>query len=148
MLQVWKALKYYLAFIIMLRLAGKRLAGQSTTFDLLVLVTLSVVTQSAAVQPGFANASVFVLTVFAAHNALRALCVRSTRFRHLVRGKPRTLVCDGRVLESVLMREGISRDEFLAGLRKLSYDSPKLIKLAVLEETDHISPVGVEVVPS
>jgi uncharacterized membrane protein YcaP (DUF421 family) len=31
-----------------------------------------------------------------------------------------------------------------AGLRKLGYDSPAAVKLAVLEETGHISAVGAE----
>ncbi len=42
-LQAVKALAYYAALIVIMRLAGKRLAGQTTTFDLIVLITLGVV---------------------------------------------------------------------------------------------------------
>ncbi len=38
--------------------------------------------------------------------------------------------------------EGITHAELLAGLRKLGYDRPDDVKLAVLEETGHISAVG------
>jgi hypothetical protein len=36
----------------------------------------------------------------------------------------------------------VSRDELLAGLRKLGFESPDGVHLAVLEETGHISAVG------
>jgi uncharacterized membrane protein YcaP (DUF421 family) len=144
LLQAFKALAYYAALIVVMRLAGKRLAGQTTTFDLIVLITLAVVIQSTALQEGWVNAVVFVVTVFAAHRGLAALCARSTWIRHWVRGKPSVLVRDGRIIEQALEREGISREELLAGLRKLGYDSPDPVKLAVLEETGHISAVGTE----
>lgn len=142
LLQAVKALAYYAALIVIMRLAGKRLAGQTTTFDLIVLITLGVVIQSTALQQGWPNALVFVGTVFAAHLGLAALCARSTWVRHQVRGKPSVLVRDGQVVEKSLQREGISRDELLAGLRKLGYDAPEAVKLAVLEETGHISAVA------
>lgn len=142
LLQAVKALAYYAVLIVIMRLAGKRLAGQTTTFDLIVLITLGVVIQSTALQDGWANAVVFVVTVFAVHLGLAALCARSTFVRHLVRGKPSVLVRDGQIIERTLTREAISREELLAGLRKLGYDSPDAVKLAVLEETGHISAVG------
>ncbi len=40
LVQAIKALVYYAALIVIMRLAGKRLAGQTTTFDLIVLITL------------------------------------------------------------------------------------------------------------
>lgn len=144
MLQAVKALAYYAALLVIMRLAGKRLAGQTTTFDLIVLITLGVVIQSTALQQGWPNAVVFVVTVFAAHLGLAALCGRSTRIRHWVRGKPRVLVRDGRVIEKALQREAMSREELQAGLRKLGYDKPEAVKLAVLEETGHISAVSAE----
>lgn len=144
LLQAVKALAYYAALIVIMRLAGKRLAGQTTTFDLIVLITLGVVIQSTALDDGWPNAIVFVVTVFAVHRGLAAWCAHSTWIRHLVRGKPRVLVRDGRVVEQALNREGVSRDELQAGLRKLGYDSPEAVKLAVLEETGHISAVGAD----
>ncbi len=143
-LQAIKALAYYVALIVIMRLAGKRLAGQTTTFDLIVLITLGVVIQSTALQAGWPNAVVFVITVFAAHLGLAALCARSTWIRHLVRGKPSVLVRDGQIIEKALQREAISRDELQAGLRKLGYDTPQAVKLAVLEETGHISAVAAD----
>lgn len=140
--QAGRALVYYGLLIALMRMAGKRLAGQTTTFDLIVLISLGVVLQTSLLREGAWNAAVFVGTVFVAHRGLAALCARHRTIRHLVRGRPRVLVRDGRVLDTALDREAISRDELLAGLRKLGHDSPEGVRLATLEETGHISAVA------
>ena len=142
LIQAAKAAAYYATLVILMRVAGKRLAGQTTTFDLIVLITLGVVIQSTALQDGLPNAIVFVVTVFGLHHLLALLCARSSFIRHLVRGKPRVLVRDGQILDQALSDEGISRAELLAGLRKLGHESADKVKLATLEETGHISAVG------
>lgn len=139
LLQVGQALAYYLALVAVMRLSGKRLAGQLQTLDLIILITLGVVLQTTALEEGTWNAVVFVLTVFLAHRALSWGCRRSPRLRAMVRGRPRALVRDGVVIEAALDHEGISRDELLAGLRKLGYDTPERVQLAMLEETGQIS---------
>ena len=141
-LQMAKALGYYATLLVMMRLAGKRLAGQTTTFDLLVLITLGVTVQSIYVEEGTLNTVVFVVVVFAAHRGLAAVCRVSPAVRHFVRGKPRALVLDGVVIDAALEAEGVSRDELLAGLRRLGYEQPEQVHLAVLEETGHISAVA------
>jgi uncharacterized membrane protein YcaP (DUF421 family) len=142
LLQAAKAGTYYLGLLIIVRLAGKRMAGQTTTFDLLVLITLGVVLQTTALEEGTANALVFVLTVFGLHRGLALLCAHSRLVRHWVRGKPRPLVHDGRVIEEALRAEGVTHAELLAGLRKLGFARPEDVKLAMLEETGHISAVA------
>jgi uncharacterized membrane protein YcaP (DUF421 family) len=140
--QVGKAAAYYTGLLVLVRAAGKRMAGQTTTFDLIVLITLGVVMQSTALQQGFWNALVFVVTVFTLHRANAALCAHSTWARHAIRGKPRPLIRDGRIIERALALEGVTHAELLAGLRKLGYERPEAVKLAMLEETGHISAVG------
>lgn len=142
LLQAAKAAAYYGGLLVLVRLAGKRMAGQTTTFDLIILIALGVVLQSAALQDGAGNAVVFVLTVFALHRMTAMLCAHSRFVRYVVRGKPRPLVRDGHVIGRALELEGITHAELLAGLRKLGYDRPDDVKLAVLEETGHISAVG------
>ena len=140
-LQALKAAVYYFALIVLLRFAGKRLAGQTTTFDLIVLITLGVVLQTTALEKGTPNALVFVATVFAMHKLIALWCARSDTVRHMVRGKPRILVTEGKIVGGALAREGISEEELLAGLRKLGHEDPSAVKVATLEETGHISAV-------
>jgi uncharacterized membrane protein YcaP (DUF421 family) len=142
LVQAARAAAYYVALLVLVRLAGKRLAGQTTTFDLLILITLGVVLQTTALQEGTGNALVFIGTVFALHRAAALLCARSRAVRHLLRGRPRPLVRDGRVIEEALTAEGVTRAELSAGLRKLGFARPEDVKLAVLEETGHISAVA------
>jgi len=132
---------WYLSIVAIMRASGKRLAGQMQTLDLIILITLGVVLQTAALQEGAANAVVFVLTVFFAHRLLNLGCRRLPRLRAMVHGKPRALVRDGVVIEAALEHEGVTRDELLAGLRKLGYDTPERVSLAILEETGAISAI-------
>lgn len=143
-LQVLLALAYYAILVIVMRLAGKRLAGQTTTFDLVVLISISVVLQTTALRAGVINALVFVGTVFLAHQLLALVCARSTSVRCIVRGSPRPLVRNAQVDHEALAREGLSYDELLAGLRKLGYSSPEGISTATLEETGHISAIAMK----
>ena len=140
--QIGLALAYYVGLIVIMRLAGKRLAGQTTTFDLVVLIGLGVALQQNALRPGTGNALLFIATVFVAHRALAAACARWSWLRRLVRGAPRALVRHGRVERAALAEEGLSYDDLLAGLRKLGFDSPDNVALATLEETGHISAVA------
>jgi len=142
--QAGLALLYYGGLLVITRVAGKRLAGQVTTFDLIVLITLGVVLQSTVLREGDTNAVVFIITVFVCHKLLAEMCFRSERLRYLVRGKPRVLVRDGKVQARALYAERMSRDELLAGLRKLGHDSVETVALAVLEETGHISATAIE----
>ena len=126
---------------VIMRLAGKRLAGQTTTFDLIVLITLAVAVQRTR-HSRMAERRGVRRNRISGSPRLAALGAKSAWIRHLVRGKPSVLVRDGQVIDKALAREGISREELLAGLRKLGYDAPEAVKLAVLEETGHISAVG------
>jgi uncharacterized membrane protein YcaP (DUF421 family) len=57
-------------------------------------------------------------------------------------------VRDGNVIDEALDAEGMSHDELLAGLRRLGFEQPTDVRLAVLEETGHISAVGMTSRPS
>lgn len=144
LVQMGLALVYYAILVTIMRLAGKRLAGQTTTFDLVILITISVVLQTTALREGVLNALIFIATVFGAHQLLAVACARSTRIRHIVRSCPRHLIQNGRVDDEALVSEGLSYEELLAGLRKLGYSSPEEIRSATLEETGHISAIPLE----
>ena len=140
--QVLRAIGYYLAVLLLARVAGKRLAGQMTTFDLIVLIALATATQRIAVADGTHGAIVFVIVVLLTHRGVALLGARFPALRRLLRGKPTALVVDGVAIPSALRDEAVSEDELLAGLRKLGFERIDEVKLAVLEETGHISAVG------
>lgn len=139
--QVGLALLYYGVLVLLMRLAGKRLAGQTTTFDLLVLISLAVVLQQSTLREGPLNAVVFLATVFVAHRGQTLACARWTALRRLLRGAPRPLVRDGQVMWHALEDESMSYEELVAGLRRAGCPEPARVRLAVLEETGHISAI-------
>ena len=136
----WAAL-YYFGIVTVVRIAGKRLAGQTGTFDLVVLIQLATVLQRMALGDSPAEGVTFLATVMACHLGLARLSAGSQVVRRILRAEPRVLVRDGLVLQEALEREGMTRDDLLAGLRKQGHASPANIKLAVLEETGHLSAV-------
>ena len=146
LLQIAAALAFYVGLVALIRLAGKRLAGQTTTFDLIVLISLSVALQSIALRGGPVNAVTFILTVFIAHVATAWGCRRSRRLKRLLRGAPRPLLISGQVSYVALEEEGLTYEDLLAGLRKVGEADIRRIRLATLEETGHIS-VVVETAP-
>jgi uncharacterized membrane protein YcaP (DUF421 family) len=137
----WAAV-YYLGVVAVVRIAGKRLAGQTGTFDLVVLIQLATVLQRMALGESPAEGFTFLATVMACHLGLTRLSAGSKTVRRILHGEPRTLVRDGLVQNEALDAERMTRDDLLAGLRKQGYDSPDQVKLAVLEATGHLSAVA------
>ena len=147
-IQAGLAIIYYSGLITIMRLAGKRLAGQTTTFDLIVLISRGVVLQSSLLKPGFLNALVFIAVVFSLHKSLALLAAQHPFLRSLLRGKPKPLVKDGKMMTDALQAEGIGEEELQAGLRKQGFFKIEDVKLAVLEETGHITATAKNPAPS
>ncbi len=142
--QIALAATFYIAVVGLFRIAGKRFAGQTTTFDLVILISLSVAIQQATLKEGTLPAVVFVLTVFFLHLGLAHISAQNTKIRYLLRGKPCPLVQNGEILYSELRREHMSVDELLAGLRKMGIDDVTKCQSAHLEETGQISAIRME----
>jgi uncharacterized membrane protein YcaP (DUF421 family) len=140
--QVLLAAAYYAALLALFRLAGKRLAGPTSTSDLVVLIGLAVVLQETTLRPGAVNALLFVATVFSLHLLVAGLCARSRAARRFFRGAARPLIRNGKVSLEALAEEKLSYEDLLAGLRKVGFADPADVRLATLEETGHISAVG------
>lgn len=132
---------FYVAVVVIFRLAGKRLAGQTTTFDLIVLISISVALQQATLRDGSTNTVIFIGIVFILHWLNAKVCVRFPRLRNWLRGSPCQLVRNGEILYSSLRSEGMSVDELQAGLRKVGINEISEVQSAHLEETGHISAI-------
>lgn len=139
--QVGLASLYYFGLTLIVRMAGKRLAGQTTTIDLIILISLGVVLQNLTLIEGQWHAAIFLLTVFILHLSLARLCLRFPKIRRLLREQPRTLIRRGRILPEALEDEGLTEEELRAALRRMGHHSPEEVQLAVLEETGHISAI-------
>ena len=137
-------LAYYAGLVLILRLAGKRLAGQTTTLRPRRPHPARGRAADHGPRPGHGERH-----GVPGHRARRCTSrwpvarAPSRRLRQLLRGEPRRLVTAGHGASTTRWpQEGISRAELEAGLRKLGFDSPEEVELAVLEETGHISAVA------
>lgn len=139
--QIGLAALFYFLVVSLFRIAGKRFAGQTTTFDLIILISLGVALQQVTLLDGTLNAMIFVATVFLLHWAVAKLCQKSQRIRYLVRGRPCSLIKNGHVLYSSLRAENMTFDELQAGLRKLGIDDVSKVQVAHLEETGQVSAI-------
>ncbi len=142
--QLGLACAYYLALVLLIRLAGKRLAGQTTTFDLLVLISLGVTLQELTLNDGRPAAAVFIVAVFSLHIGLARASAQFPLLRKFLREEPRPVIRKGQFIQTALKEEGLTEEEVLAALRKLGYASEEGLDMAVLEETGHISAIPSE----
>jgi uncharacterized membrane protein YcaP (DUF421 family) len=115
-----RTLVVYLAILLLLRFTGKRTLAQLNSFDLVVLLLLSNVVQNAIIGnetslPGGLLGAAILLT---ANYALVRLTFRHRWLNRLLQGTPTPLYEDGHVRQRNLRHELITREEFLAALRR------------------------------
>jgi uncharacterized membrane protein YcaP (DUF421 family) len=132
---------WYIALLLVVRIGGRRLGGQTATLDLLVLITISVQLQNSMLLEGPVAAAVFGVTALFWHRLLASGCARWQWLRIMVRGRAQVLIRDGHIEYPALRAERLSKEDLIAGLRKLGISDPQSVVLATLEETGQISAI-------
>jgi uncharacterized membrane protein YcaP (DUF421 family) len=145
-----RCLIIYLTLLVGLRLTGKRQVGQLTPFDLLLLLLLSNAVQNAMVGPdeSLLGGLVAAATLFAANAVVGRVARRSGSVAELLEGTPTLLIRHGDILETNLVREGISRGDLLRALREHGIDDPALVRSAIFEVDGSISVLREDEMPS
>jgi uncharacterized membrane protein YcaP (DUF421 family) len=131
--KVLRTVAVYAALALLLRLAGKRDLAQLTSFDLVVMLLLSNVVQNAII--GNDNSLVGGLlgaVVLVATNSLVVRAAARPSLGRLLQGSPTVLIRNGQYREKVLRREGLSRAEVDAALRRQNADGPQQVAQATL----------------
>ena len=123
------------------RVAGRRELSSLEPFDLIMLIVLGDLVQQGVTQSDY---SVTGLVLAAGTIALLQVGVsyvnyRFRRVRQVLAGEPIVLVEDGRVLESNLARERLTREELEEQARLSQLDSIEQVRWAVLETSGQIS---------
>src|SRR5262245_52460723 len=140
---VLRAIVVFLVWLIVVRLADRRLLGKYSAFDVVLAVMLGSVLSraingSAPLWGTFAAAAVLV----ALHWILTFLSFHSHAFGVLVKGHPRTLIVDGRVHDDELRRNLITIRDLEEMLRLHGRISePSRARLAMLERNGQISAI-------
>jgi uncharacterized membrane protein YcaP (DUF421 family) len=115
---VARALIVFCFGVLLARLGDRRMLGHNAGFDIMLLVVLGSVLSrgingQAAFFPSLGASAVLVLL----HDILGRLALHWHGFSVLVKGRPRVLVRDGRLMDDELRRNKITHDDLDENLR-------------------------------
>jgi uncharacterized membrane protein YcaP (DUF421 family) len=131
----------YVALFVTIRLTGKREIGEIAPFDLVFLLLVSEqVSPSLTGDDKSITAALIGLVVLLGLNiGATYLTQRWKPAEHLLEGRARFLIKNGKVDYATLRREGVSHNDLLAALRENGCTRPSEAEWAVLETDGAIS---------
>jgi uncharacterized membrane protein YcaP (DUF421 family) len=141
-----KTLLLYVFVVAGLRIVGTRELGQMSTYDFVLIVVIANAIQNALVggDNTLAGGLISALTLLLANRLITWLLTHFDWLEHRLIGEPILLVSEGRLQWQPMRREGVTRDELMAGLREHGIASPDEVRMAVLEVDGTISVVPKE----
>jgi uncharacterized membrane protein YcaP (DUF421 family) len=132
----------YLFLLAIFRIAGKRALAQITTFDFVLLLIVSEVTQQALVGDDYSitNALLLIITLVGLDIGLSLWKQRSSKLEQLVDGVPLIIVEDGTPFKDRMDKSRVDEADVLSAARHLhGLERMDQIKYAVLERSGGIS---------
>ena len=141
-----RAVVVFTIWLVVVRLADRRLLGKYSAFDVVLAVMLgSVLSRAINGSAPLWGSLVAAGVLVALHWVLTFVSFHSHAFGRLVKGQPRTLIVDGRVYEDELRRNLITShdlDEMLRLQGRIT--EPSRAKLATLERNGQISAIPID----
>lgn len=136
-----RTLVIYLAFIVALRLFGKREIGQFTLFDLVLILLVANAVQPAMTGPdvSLGGGLIIVVTLFALNFLLAALRIRYKPLNAVLEGHPTVIAKDGQWYPEIMRRQGVEEDDAMMALREHGVTDVRDTQLVVLEADGSIS---------
>lgn len=133
----------YLFLLAFLRLTGRRQTGQYAPFDLVLLLVLSNAVQNSmnAGDNSLLGGLISATTLITCHVLLSRLTYHSPRLRHLVDGKPKVLIHEGKVQQPLMNQEQITSDDLAAALRANGCLNAHEVERATIETNGQITVV-------
>nr|WP_312962611.1 YetF domain-containing protein [Stenotrophomonas indicatrix] len=132
---ILRAVVVYAVVLGMVRLSGKRALGQVTPFDVLLIVLLGNAVQNALLGTDTSLAATLILLNY----GVGWITARSRRMERLIEGEPVVIARNGKLFDSVLRRELVSRADFDVAMRQQSCIGVEEVELALLETNGHIT---------
>lgn len=143
---ILRAVTIYVFLFILFRVTGKRSLAQITTFDLILLLIISEVTQQAMVGDDFSitASALAILTLVSLDLATTLLKQYVPKLEPWFEDGPLVLVENGKAIQRRLDKSRVDEDDILEAAReKQGLERMEQIKYAVLEKTGTISIVPV-----
>ena len=139
---VLRAVVVYLFLFIVFRFMGKRSLASITTFDFVVLLIISEVTQNALVGEDFSitNALVLISTLMGIDIVLNFFKQKFKPFDKVAESVPLIVVDHGQPLKERMQKSGVDEEDVMQAARqKQGLERMDQIKYAVLEKDGSIS---------
>ncbi len=132
---MFRATAVYLFAQLVLRLTGRKEFGRSSTYDIVVLLIISVCLRKSIVgdDDSLTTGFLALATLGAWDRFFSWLSMRSRTAAVVLTGRPVELVREGRVNEANLRKSLMSHDELLGRLREHGTESLRKVRLAYLE---------------
>ena len=133
--KVVRTVLVYVAILLIIRVAGKRLMTQMNSQDLVVVLLLSNVVQNAIIgnDNSLAGGVLGAVVLVAVNTALDRWAMVSPRVAWLVDGKPTVVVVDGVADHRALRRLGMTQAELLNALQQQGADGLAEVRSASME---------------
>lgn len=133
--KVLRTVLVYLAILVIVRVAGKRLLAQMNSLDLVVVLLLSNVVQNAIIgdDNSLVGGVLGAVVLVAANAGLERIAQVFPAFRRVVEGRPTPVVRDGEVIDGALDRLGMTRGELNWALRHQGADRVSEVETATLD---------------
>lgn len=144
---VFRATVVYLFLLVIFRIAGKRTLGQTTTFDLVLLLIIGEATQQALLGNDFSltNAVIVITTLVLIDIGFALWKQRSQTLDKLIDGVPLVIVDNGELLKDRMHKARVDEEDILSAARRTQgLERMEQIKYAVLERSGDISIIPVE----
>lgn len=136
-----RAVAVYVVVLLLIRLTARRTLGQSTAFDLLVIVLLGNAVQNSLIgnDTSLLGGLLLAATLLGLNSLLGRVSARSRRLDRWVEGEPVVLASNGHLLDERLQQCKISPNEFDTARRQAGIATLAQVRLAVLETSGTIT---------
>lgn len=136
--KVVRPLLVYIFLVVAFRIFGKRQLAQLTSFDFIVLLTISNVVQNAMIgnDNSLVGGMIGATTILVANFVLAYLTFRSRRIERIVEGDSTVFVQDGKILTENLKKELFTEQDLFQALRRIQIDPETDLSTLKLVELD------------
>ena len=138
---VIKTFVIYFFIMLVMRLMGKRQAGQLQPFDLVIAVMIAEVASTPMAGAGvpITYGIVPIVTLLALHNGIAFLSIKSDAMRAFFSGKPSIVIHKGVIRQKELKKLGYNLNDLIEQLRAKDVMSLSDVHYAVLETNGDLS---------
>ena len=144
---VLRGVVIYLVVLVVFRIMGKRSLSEATTFDFVLLLIISEVTQQALVGKDYSlsGSIILVVTLVTVDLILNLIKDKSKAFGKLTEGTSLLIVDEGKLLKDRMKKCKVEEEDILEAAR-MQFGLEKLehIKYAILEKDGKISIIPVK----